>query len=84
MIVITTARRNDNQALVAIAEPEHRAGYRLSLPAAPYLAQLIATKYGFPQTRRRCRADAHGAAAIYEAHLLSDATCLHHWLSREL
>jgi hypothetical protein len=84
MIVITPATRNDSRALVVIAEAAHRAVYRLSIPAAPYLAQLIATKYGFPQTRRRRRADSHGAAAIYEAHSSSDATGLHHLLSREL
>jgi hypothetical protein len=80
---VTTATTNEGRALVATAEAAHRDVCRLSLPTAPYLTQLIATKYGLPQTRARCRADTHDAAAVYEAQSSSDAPPLH-LLSREL
>jgi len=40
---------------------------RRSRPAAQYVAQLIATKLGFPQTRARRRTDPREATAIYDA-----------------
>jgi hypothetical protein len=83
MTANTTTTTNDSRALVATADGVHWGVCRLSLPTGPYLTQLIATKHGFPQTRARCRADSHDAAASYDAHSSSDATPLH-LLSREL
>jgi hypothetical protein len=34
--------------------------------SVPFLAHLIATKRGFPQTRERRRAEPHEATAAYE------------------
>jgi hypothetical protein len=36
-------------------------------PSAAFLAQLVATAQGAPQTRARCRATAGHAAAVYAA-----------------
>jgi hypothetical protein len=58
-----------NRALIAVHAP--RAGERLFTasrrPAAPFLAQLIATHMQAPQTRVRRRAEPEEAMAAYRA-----------------
>ena len=55
------------RALVALSPakeaPERIAGYR----HAPFVAQLVATKYQHPQTRERRRAEPDVALAAYRA-----------------
>jgi hypothetical protein len=53
-------------------------------PNAAYLAQLLAIKFDFPQTRCRRRATPTDAAAIYRGLALSDAASRPHRLLREL
>jgi hypothetical protein len=58
---------SESRALVALASaanpPERQIGYR----DAPFLAQLIATKYQHPQTRERRRAEPDEVLAAYRA-----------------
>jgi hypothetical protein len=63
------AAPREQRALVpvpAIAPNESPSPYA-GRPAAPFLAQLIATERGEPQTRERRRAKPHAAAQAYEA-----------------
>ena len=54
-------------ALVAIAPPMPRSDTRWPMrhPAAPFIAQLIATRMRAPQTRERRRAEPEEAIAAY-------------------
>jgi hypothetical protein len=60
----------ETRALVAIAAPAaaDRSLPRTRHPAAPFLAQLIATQMQAPQTRARRRAEPEDAVAAYAAH----------------
>ena len=60
----------ETRALIAIAAPAaaDRALSRTRHPAAPFLAQLIATQMQLPQTRARRRAEPAEAVAAYRAH----------------
>jgi hypothetical protein len=69
-----TADRNETEtaqtrALVAIepAAPSQRLAPMTRHPAAPFLAQLIATHMLAPQTRARRRAEPSEAIAVYSA-----------------
>ena len=60
---------SESRALIAL-EPATQRERSLPLtrrPAAPFLAQLIATQMHVPQTRERCRAEPAEAAAVYAA-----------------
>jgi|RhiMethySRZTD1v2_1073278.scaffolds.fasta_scaffold79987_2 hypothetical protein len=61
------APETETRALIAIAAPAaaDRALPRLRQPAAPFLAQLIATQMQLPQTRARRRAEPDEAVAVY-------------------
>jgi hypothetical protein len=56
-------------AVVCLSSPDQNARHlsRVRPPAAPFLAQLIATALQAPQTRVRKRADPVDATAIYAA-----------------
>jgi hypothetical protein len=58
-----------SRALVAVEPPAPHAGPRSLTrhPAAPFLAQLIATHLQMPQTRERRRAEPAEAIAAYRA-----------------
>ena len=60
----------ETRALIAIAAPAaaDRALSRTRHPAAPFLAQLIATQMQMPPTRARRRAEPEDAIAAYGAH----------------
>jgi hypothetical protein len=57
----------ETRALIAIAAaaPSERAMLLTRHPAAPFLAQLIATRMQAPQTRARRRAEPLDAIAVY-------------------
>jgi hypothetical protein len=57
------------RALVTIAPsvPPRPVPTELGRPAAPFLAQLIASKHNLPQARERRRAEPHEAIAAYMA-----------------
>ena len=59
----------ETRALIAItpAAPYERALTLTRHPAAPFLAQLIATRMQAPQTRARRRAEPTEAIAVYSA-----------------
>jgi hypothetical protein len=84
MTAAAVTATSDHRALVttvAAASPDIERSPR---PMAPYLTQLLATKYGLPQTRLRRCADAHDAAAVYEDASMITTRLRHHRLSREL
>lgn len=60
----------ETRALIAIEAPAaaDRPLSRTRHPAAPFLAQLIATQMQLPQTRARRRAEPGEAIAAYGAH----------------
>ena len=60
---------SQSRALVAITPPakSERQAVSLKRPLAPFLAQLIATETGAPQTRARRRAEPEEAIALYSA-----------------
>lgn len=60
----------ETRALVAIEAPTaaDRSLSRTHHPAAPFLAQLIATQMRLPQTRARRRAEPEQAISAYGAH----------------
>ena len=69
-----TADRNETEtartrALIAIepAAPSQRLASTTRHPAAPFLAQLIATRQQAPQTRTRRRAEPQEAISVYAA-----------------
>jgi hypothetical protein len=57
----------EQRALVAVPQihPSESPCSYSRRPAAPFLAHLIATAHGEPQTRDRCRAEPNAAAEIY-------------------
>jgi hypothetical protein len=57
------------RALVPVspAPEDQRAGPSGGYPFAPFLAQLVATKDGHPQTRERRRVEPNEATAAYRA-----------------
>jgi hypothetical protein len=57
------------RALIAIEAPHRseRATHLARRPAAPFLAQLIATQLQAPQTRARRRAEPDEAIAVYRS-----------------
>jgi len=59
----------ETRALIAIGAPAaaDRSLPRMRHPAAPFLAQLIATRMQAPQTRARRRAAPEDVVAAYEA-----------------
>jgi hypothetical protein len=63
------AAEPESRALVAVAPaaPTERSFARTRHPAAPFLAQLIATQLQAPQTRARRRAEPADAIAVYQA-----------------
>jgi hypothetical protein len=71
-------------ALAITADPAPPNLYLWFRPTAPYLAQLIATKQGFPQTRRRCRANPYDAVNAYKMQATAAARLYRHLLSRDL
>ena len=60
----------ETRALIAIAPPApcERVPMLTRHPAAPFLAQLIATKLQAPQTRARRRAEPLDAIAVYRGY----------------
>jgi hypothetical protein len=64
------AAETESRALIAEAAPVSgdRSLPRTRTPAAPFLAQLIATRMQAPQTRARRRAAPEDAIAAYGAH----------------
>jgi hypothetical protein len=65
----TEGPAGEPRALVPVSEPAPE-GHPIPLsrrPAAPFLAQLIATARGEPQTRERRRAEPETAAHAYAA-----------------
>ena len=62
--------RAETRALIAIEAPTaaDRSLSRTHHPAAPFLAQLIATQMRLPQTRARRRAEPEQAISAYGAH----------------
>lgn len=60
---------SETRALIAIeaAVPNDRAAPMTRHPAAPFLAQLIATRMQAPQTRARRRAEPEDAIAVYRS-----------------
>jgi hypothetical protein len=64
---IRTTTAGDSRALVPAVDPPAAGGDRLHRPMAAFLTQLLAIKSGLPQTRLRCRIEASGATAVYEA-----------------
>jgi hypothetical protein len=79
-----TTATSASHALVVTADPTPRNLCLLFRPTAPYLAQLIATKQGLPQTRRRCRATSYDAIDAYKMQATAAARLCHHSLSRDL
>ena len=72
----TLSRSADDQVAPAVqralvpvpkTEPTEAPGPYSGRPAAPFLAQLIATERGEPQTRERRRAEPDAAAQAYAA-----------------
>jgi hypothetical protein len=66
---------SESRALIAVAPARHteRSFTRTRHPAAPFLAQLIATQMQAPQTRARRRAEPEDAAAVYQARVVEMA-----------
>lgn len=62
------ATPTETRALVTVAPTGHteRSFARSRHPAAPFLAQLIATQIQAPQTRARRRAEPEDAVAVYQ------------------
>jgi hypothetical protein len=84
MMANPTTETGACHALVVTTDPAPRNLCLLSRPTVPYLAQLIATKHGLPQTRRRCRATPYDAVDAYKMQATAAARLCHHSLSRDL
>jgi hypothetical protein len=79
-----TTATSASRALVITADPAPPNLYLWFRPTAPYLDQLIATKQGFPQARRRYRANPYDAVDAYKMRATAAARLCHHLLSRDL
>jgi hypothetical protein len=66
------------------SDAEYHEGISAPRPSAPFLAQLLAVKFDFPQARRRRKSSADDVAAVYRDQASWDSWGRLHRICRDL